>query len=182
MRTRDRPVSDGDDELAAVTSYLPLVGRVAHRERSERCDGRGAAAASELFAAAPRSTPQPALRVMSPLRIEVKKRRPAMANETARALRKRLTRQEVKLWVKLRELKPLGFHFRRQAPIGPYIVDFVSFQSRLVIEADGGQHGTDEGAQSDQARDAFLKSQGSKFCGSGTGISTSIWPESWKAF
>jgi very-short-patch-repair endonuclease len=83
-----------------------------------------------------------------------------LVNETARALRKRLTPQEVKLWVKLRELKPLGFHFRRQAPIGRYIVDFVSFSSRLVIEADGGQHGMPDGVASDQARDDFLRSQG----------------------
>jgi very-short-patch-repair endonuclease len=87
-------------------------------------------------------------------------REPALANENARALRKRLTPQEVKLWVKLRELKPLGFHFRRQAPIGRYIVDFVSFRSHLVVEADGGQHGMPGGAQSDQLRDAFLQSQG----------------------
>jgi len=86
----------------------------------------------------------------------------ALANENARALRKNLTPQEVKLWVKLRELKPLGFHFRRQAPIGRYIVDFVSFRSQLIIEADGGQHGTPEGARSDQVRDAFLRSQGFK--------------------
>ena len=83
-----------------------------------------------------------------------------MANEAARALRKRLTPQEVKLWVKLRELKQLGFHFRRQAPIGPYIVDFVSFKSRLVVEADGGQHGMPDGVQSDRSRDGFLHSQG----------------------
>ena len=83
-----------------------------------------------------------------------------MTNELARALRKRLTPQEVKLWVKLRELKPLGFHFRRQAPIGRYIVDFISFGSQLIIEADGGQHGMAEGARSDQLRDAFLQSQG----------------------
>jgi very-short-patch-repair endonuclease len=83
-----------------------------------------------------------------------------LANETARALRKRLTPQEVKLWVRLRELKSLGFHFRRQAPVGRYIVDFVSFRSQLIVEADGGQHGMLEGARSDQARDAFLQSQG----------------------
>jgi len=46
----------------------------------------------------------------------------------------------VKLWVKLRELKALGFHFRKQAPIGRYIVDFVSFSAQLVVELDGGQH------------------------------------------
>jgi very-short-patch-repair endonuclease len=85
---------------------------------------------------------------------------PFVPNENARALRKRLTPQEVKLWVKLRELKSLGFHFRRQAPIGPYIVDFISFRSRLVIEADGGQHGMPEGDRSDRIRDSFLHAQG----------------------
>jgi very-short-patch-repair endonuclease len=83
-------------------------------------------------------------------------------NEVARALRKRLTSQEAKLWVKLRELKSLGYHFRRQAPVGPYIVDFISFRSQLVIEADGGQHGMSEGVRSDRARDAFLHAQGFK--------------------
>ena len=83
-----------------------------------------------------------------------------LSNANARALRKRLTPQEVKVWVKLRELKPLGFHFRRQAPIGRYIVDFASFGSRIVVEIDGGQHGLPEGAQSDRERDTFLRSEG----------------------
>ena len=85
-----------------------------------------------------------------------------VANTNARALRKRLTPQEVKVWVKLRELKPLGFHFRRQAPIGRYIVDFASFSNRVVVEVDGGQHNLPEGVQSDRERDAFLHSQGFK--------------------
>jgi very-short-patch-repair endonuclease len=83
-----------------------------------------------------------------------------LPNENARALRKRLTPQEVKLWVKLRELKTLGFHFRRQAPIGRYIVDFASFGARMVVEVDGAQHGVHEGIRSDRTRDAFLRSQG----------------------
>jgi len=83
-----------------------------------------------------------------------------LPNDKARELRKRLTPQEVKLWVKLRELKPLGFHFRRQAPIGSYIVDFVSFSARIVIEVDGGQHGMQKGIRSDGGRDAFLRSHG----------------------
>ena len=62
--------------------------------------------------------------------------------------------------MKLRELKSLGFHFRRQAPIGPYIVDFISFRSGIVIEADGGQHGMTEGSRLDRVRDAFLQSLG----------------------
>jgi very-short-patch-repair endonuclease len=81
-------------------------------------------------------------------------------NEHARALRKRLTPQEVKLWVKLRELKSLGFHFRRQAPVGVSIVDFISFRFRLVVEADGGQHGMPDGLRSDRIRDQFLRAQG----------------------
>lgn len=64
------------------------------------------------------------------------------------------------MWVKLRELKGLGFHFRRQAPIGRYIVDFVSFGSQVVIEADGGQHGMPVGARTDSVRDDFLRAQG----------------------
>ena len=83
-----------------------------------------------------------------------------MANENARALRRRLTPQEIKLWVKLRELKALGFHFRRQAPIGRYIVDFASFGARLVIEVDGGQHGMEAGVRSDRERDTFLRARG----------------------
>jgi very-short-patch-repair endonuclease len=83
-----------------------------------------------------------------------------MPNDNARALRKRLTPQEVKLWVKLRELKVFGFHFRKQAPIGRYIVDFVSFGARTVVEVDGGQHGMRAGIQSDNERDIFLRSQG----------------------
>jgi very-short-patch-repair endonuclease len=83
-----------------------------------------------------------------------------LANETARALRKRLTPQEVKVWVKLRELKPLGFRFRRQVPIGPYIVDFASLGNRIVVEIDGGQHAMPESIRSDEERDKFLLSRG----------------------
>jgi very-short-patch-repair endonuclease len=83
-----------------------------------------------------------------------------LANDTARALRKRLTPQEVKAWLKLRELKSLGFHFRRQAPIGPHIVDFASLKTGIVIEIDGGQHGLPQGARFDDERDKFLRSRG----------------------
>jgi very-short-patch-repair endonuclease len=86
--------------------------------------------------------------------------RDLLSNEKARALRKRLTPQEVKLWVKLREMKALGFHFRKQAPIDRYIVDFVSFNARIVIEIDRGQHGMQKHVDTDHQRDAFLRSQG----------------------
>src|SRR3954465_973228 len=63
-----------------------------------------------------------------------------MANEIARALRKRMTPQEVKLWVHLRSWRTRGFHFRRQAPRDDFIVDFVCLKHRLIVEVDGGQH------------------------------------------
>jgi len=62
--------------------------------------------------------------------------------------------------LKLRGLKYLGQHFRRQAPLGPYIVDFISFTDRIVIEVDGGQHNLDSHIRADALRDEFLLSQG----------------------
>ena len=78
----------------------------------------------------------------------------------ARQLRKRMTPHEVKAWLALRGLRSLGYRFRRQVPLGPYIVDFACFNPRLVIEVDGGQHGQDENAVRDQARDRWLNEQG----------------------
>jgi hypothetical protein len=53
----------------------------------------------------------------------------------------------------------MGVKFRRQCPIGNYIVDFVSYEARLVVEVDGGQHSESE---SDKARDGWIESQGFK--------------------
>jgi very-short-patch-repair endonuclease len=78
----------------------------------------------------------------------------------ARDLRKRMTPQEVKLWVRLRGLRAHGFHFRRQAPFDRYILDFVCFRYRLAIEVDGGQHGLVYTASRDQQRDARLAAEG----------------------
>ena len=83
-----------------------------------------------------------------------------MPNEIARKLRKSMTRQEVKLWVRLRELRALGFHFRRQSPIAGFIVDFECRRSRVVIEVDGNQHGFDEHRERDAARDRSLNDLG----------------------
>ena len=54
----------------------------------------------------------------------------------------------------------MGFRFRRQAPIGKYIVDFVCFEKRLVIELDGGQHAANQ--EYDHSRSEWLRSQGFK--------------------
>ena len=51
-----------------------------------------------------------------------------------------------------------GFKFRQQAPIGPYIVDFVCFEKKVIIECDGGQHA--ESTCKDQRRDKWLAGQG----------------------
>jgi very-short-patch-repair endonuclease len=83
-----------------------------------------------------------------------------MANERARALRGRMTPQEVKLWVQLRELRQQGYHFRRQAPRAGVIVDFVCLRQSLVIEIDGGQHGAEEHAARDAHRDRRLADRG----------------------
>jgi very-short-patch-repair endonuclease len=68
-----------------------------------------------------------------------------------------MTPQERRLWLKLRELnRMMATHFRRQAPVGPYIADFAEFGRCIVIEIDGGGHG---GAR-DRARDAWFKAEG----------------------
>src|ERR1051326_9020874 len=85
-----------------------------------------------------------------------------MANAVARKLRKSMTPQEVKLWVKLRELRALGHHFRRQSPILTYIVDFECRRSRVVVEVDGTQHGFDADRERDFVRDENLRRAGYK--------------------
>jgi very-short-patch-repair endonuclease len=82
-----------------------------------------------------------------------------MANEIARALRKRMTPQEVKLWVHLRSWRARGFHFRRQAPRDGHIVDFVCLKQRLIVEVDGGQHNFDTHARRDAERDRHFASR-----------------------
>ena len=78
----------------------------------------------------------------------------------ARALRKRLTPWEARAWVYLRQWRREGLHFRRQAPIGPYFVDFVCHEAKLIIELDGSGHASDRQAGYDRDRDAWLRQQG----------------------
>ncbi|UFS89317.1 endonuclease domain-containing protein [Bradyrhizobium daqingense] len=60
----------------------------------------------------------------------------------------------------LNELPIEGSHFRRQAPIGPYIVDFLCPAKRLVIELDGGHHNEDDTAAQDLERQRWLEREG----------------------
>jgi len=70
-----------------------------------------------------------------------------------------MTDSELKLWSKLRG-NQLGYYFKRQTPIGHYIVDFVCRKEKLVVEVDGCQHYSVKGLEYDRRRDKFLGEQG----------------------
>jgi len=80
--------------------------------------------------------------------------------ERARALRRDSTRAEQVVWRAVRAHRLNNVGFRRQTPIGPYIVDFVSHSAKLVIEVDGGQHFDTAQERRDARRDMFLRSKG----------------------
>jgi very-short-patch-repair endonuclease len=75
----------------------------------------------------------------------------------ARQFRLNSTDVERVLWRLLRDRRLNGTKFRRQVPIGPYIVDFAAIQHHLVVELDGGQHADNV---RDKRRDAFLTAEG----------------------
>lgn len=83
-----------------------------------------------------------------------------MANERARRLRREATNAERKLWSFLRERQLEGHRFRRQHPLGPYIVDFVCLEQKLIVEVDGATHGEPEELARDAKRTAWLKERG----------------------
>jgi very-short-patch-repair endonuclease len=78
----------------------------------------------------------------------------------ARRLRSEMTDAERVLWRRLRSRQMEGAKFRRQEPIGPYVVDFVSVQERLIVEIDGGQHNEENARQRDQKRTEWLRENG----------------------
>lgn len=83
-----------------------------------------------------------------------------MGTETARKLRKNPTEAERVLWQHLRQKSIEGHRFRRQHPMGPYVLDFVCLEEKMVIEVDGGQHAAD--VVSDANRTFWLKKNGFK--------------------
>jgi very-short-patch-repair endonuclease len=99
----------------------------------------------------PRSTPSPALRGKAGMGVR-------KAVQRARELRKNPTDTERKLWHHIRDKQLDNFRFRRQRPIGKYIVDFICLEANLVIELDGGQHA--EQLQYDAERTKYLTAQG----------------------
>ncbi len=82
---------------------------------------------------------------------------PDYQRQAARRLRAEMTDAEWALWRALRAHRFHGIGFRRQAPLAPYIADFVCHALELVIEVDGGLHSV---RQQDVARDAWLEGQG----------------------
>ncbi len=84
------------------------------------------------------------------------------ALDYAKELRNNTTDAEKLLWYYLKDKQMFDIKFRRQAPIGDYIVDFVSFEIKLVIELDGGQHNEDKSIKYDEKRTKFLEDNGFK--------------------
>ncbi len=78
--------------------------------------------------------------------------------QQARQLRSNQTDTEQHLWYHLRAHRLQGLKFKRQVPIGPYIVDFVCLHAGVIVEVDGGQHADD--ATYDGKRDDFLTKRG----------------------
>jgi very-short-patch-repair endonuclease len=78
-----------------------------------------------------------------------------MASPLARRLRAMPTDAELRLWSRLRRKQLAGFRFRRQHPLGNYVVDFFCAEAQLIIEVDGGQH-----ADESSARENWLKARG----------------------
>jgi len=81
-----------------------------------------------------------------------------MASSFARALRRNPPEAELRLWLRLRRRQLDGFRFRRQVPLGPYVVDFACLSARLVVEVDGGQHAWRHGE--DATRMSWLEANG----------------------
>jgi len=82
----------------------------------------------------------------------------SILRDRARGLRRNQTDAERKLWTRLRARQLCDAKFRRQYPIGPFIVDFCCFEQRLVVELDGGHHANQTAA--DHRRCDFLISRG----------------------
>jgi len=84
---------------------------------------------------------------------------PDLTIERARALRRRMTPPEVRLWQAVRRRR-LGVHFRRQHPIGPWILDFYCHACRLAVEIDGARHDDPERLARDRRRGVWLEKRG----------------------
>ena len=80
--------------------------------------------------------------------------------ERARELRRNQSNAERLFWSKVRNRQLAGWKFKRQVPLGPFIVDFYVDEAKAVIELDGDQHGRDDHPARDAARDEWLENNG----------------------
>jgi len=71
-----------------------------------------------------------------------------------------MTPAEKELWSALRRIAPEQAHFRKQAPLGPFIVDFASHAAKLVVELEGGAHNAPDVARSDARRRSWIEGRG----------------------
>ena len=78
----------------------------------------------------------------------------------ARAMRKALTPAEARLWIALRAIRSDGLHFRRQAPLRGYYIDFFCWARGVIVEVDGGSHLDEDRARQDRVRDAVFAREG----------------------
>ena len=85
---------------------------------------------------------------------------PDRLTRNARLLRRRQTEDERRLSARLRDRRLNGLKFRRQAPCGPYIADFICEAARLIVELDGSQHAEPAALAADEARTHHLNSLG----------------------
>jgi len=84
---------------------------------------------------------------------------PGLTIERARSLRRQMTLPEVILWQVVRRGR-LGVHFRRQHPVGPWILDFYCHACRLAVEIDGASHGEPDRIARDRGRTIWLEKRG----------------------
>ncbi|SRR5258706_8987179 len=77
-----------------------------------------------------------------------------------KSLRKNQTKEESILWWHIRNRELIGLKFRRQVVFDNYIVDFVCFERKLIIEIDGGQHNDDLKIEADKKRDTYFMKNG----------------------
>ena len=85
---------------------------------------------------------------------------PQITFERARKLRRTMTRPEIKLWLCLRRQQLDRVKFRRQHPVGPWILDFYCDEAKLAVEVDGQGHDSDERHAMDQRRAKGLIDKG----------------------